>query len=282
MASNIYFQNATADQNLLNDINREIIQQAGIDVVYLPRTLVKEDTVLDEDVISKFDTKYDIEMYVKSTDNFGGADDAISKFGMAISDELILTVHAERFKFVTGMTTPKEGDLVWFPLAKELFEIKFVEDEQPFYQVGKYYVFDLTCEQFDYSGEKIDTGVAAIDQIESDNAYSIDILMTAGGLGTYTPNEQVYQGSTLATATAKAVVASWTPSTRKLRVYNIVGTFATDSFVTGNSSGSNWSVTSTDDQLLPNDGFADNKVLETEGDNILDFSEMDPWSEGDL
>ena len=94
MASNIYFQNATADQNLLNDINREIIQQAGIDVVYLPRTLVKEDTVLDEDVISKFDTKYDIEMYVKSTDNFGGADDAISKFGMAISDELILTVHA--------------------------------------------------------------------------------------------------------------------------------------------------------------------------------------------
>ena len=282
MASNIYFQNATADQNLLNDINREIIQPAGIDVVYLPRTLVKEDTVLDEDVISKFDTKYDIEMYVKSTDNFGGADDAISKFGMAISDELILTVHAERFKFVTGMTTPKEGDLVWFPLAKELFEIKFVEDEQPFYQVGKNYVFDLTCEQFDYSGEKIDTGVAAIDQIESDNAYSIDILMTAGGLGTYTPNEQVYQGSTLATATAKAVVASWTPSTRKLRVYNIVGTFATDSFVTGNSSGSNWSVTSTDDQLLPNDGFADNKVLETEGDNILDFSEMDPWSEGDL
>ena len=106
--------------------------------------------------------------------------------------------------------------------------------------------------------------------------------MTAGGLGTYTPNEQVYQGSTLATATAKAVVASWTPCTRKLRVYNIVGTFATDSFVTGNSSGSNWSVTSTDDQLLPNDGFADNKVLETEGDNILDFSEMDPWSEGDL
>jgi hypothetical protein len=282
MASNIYFQNATADQNLLNEINREVIQQAGIDVVYLPRTLVKEDLILDEDVLSTFDTKYDIEMYVKSSDNFGGADDAISKFGMTITDELILTVHAERFKFVTGTAVPKEGDLIWFPLSKGLFEIKFVEDEQPFYQVGKNYVFDLTCELFQYGGEKIDTGVAAIDQVEADNAYSIDILMTAGGLGTYTPNEQVYQGNTLATATAKAVVASWTASTRKLRVYNIVGTFASDSYVTGNTSAANWSVTSTDDQLLPNDGFSDNKILETDGDNILDFSEMDPWSEGDL
>ncbi len=282
MASNIYFQNATADQNLLNEINREVIQQAGIDVVYLPRTLVKEDLILDEDVLSTFDTKYDIEMYVKTSDNFGGADDSVSKFGLTITDELILTVHAERFEFVTGTAVPKEGDLIWFPLSKGLFEIKFVEDEQPFYQVGKNYVFDLTCELFQYGGEKIDTGVAAIDQVEADNAYSIDILMTAGGLGTYTPNEQVYQGNTLATATAKAVVASWTASTRKLRVYNIVGTFASDSYVTGNTSGANWSVTSTDDQLLPNDGFSDNKILETDGDNILDFSEMDPWSEGDL
>ena len=123
MASNIYFQNATADQNLLNDINREVIQQAGIDILYLPRILVKEDLVLGEDVISKFETNYQIEMYVKSNDNFGGANDEISKFGLTITDELILTVHAERFKFVTGTEIPKEGDLIWFPLSKGLFEI---------------------------------------------------------------------------------------------------------------------------------------------------------------
>jgi len=169
MASNIYFQNATADQSLLNDINREVIQQAGIDILYLPRILVKEDLILGEDVLSKFSTNYQIEMYVKSNDNFGGASDEISKFGLTITDELILTVHAERFKFVTGMDIPKEGDLIWFPLSKGLFEIKFVEDEQPFYQVGKNYVFDITCETFQYSNETFTTGKTYIDQLAADN-----------------------------------------------------------------------------------------------------------------
>ncbi len=282
MATNSYFQNSIKDQNLISELNRELIQQAGQDVMYMPRTLVKEDLILDEDVLSQFDVKYDIEMFIKTFDNFGGPDDTITKFGLDVNDELILTVHADRFQTVTGMDHPLEGDLIWFPLSQGLFEIKYVENEQPFYQVGKNYVFDLTCELFQYSGEKIDTGVAAIDQIESENAYSIDLLLAVGGLGTYTPNEPVYQGGTLATATAKAIVSSWTPGTRKLRVYNIVGTFATDTYVTGDTSGANWDLTSTDDQLLPTVPFADNKILETDGDSILDFSEMDPWSEGDL
>jgi hypothetical protein len=282
MATNSYFQNSIKDQNLISELNRELIQQAGQDVMYMPRTLVKEDLILDEDVLSQFDVKYDIEMFIKTFENFGGPDDSITKFGLDVNDELILTVHADRFQTVTGMDHPLEGDLIWFPLSQGLFEIKYVENEQPFYQVGKNYVFDLTCELFQYSGEKIDTGVAAIDQIESENAYSIDLLLAVGGLGTYTPNEPVYQGGTLATATAKAIVSSWTPGTRKLRVYNIVGTFATDTYVTGDTSGANWDLTSTDDQLLPTVPFADNKILETDGDSILDFSEMDPWSEGDL
>ncbi len=282
MATNSYFQNSTKDQNLISELNRELIQQAGQDVMYMPRTLVKEDLILDEDVLSQFDVKYDIEMFIKTFGNFGGPDDTITKFGLDVNDELILTVHADRFQTVTGMDHPLEGDLIWFPLSQGLFEIKYVENEQPFYQVGKNYVFDLTCEIFQYSGEKIDTGVAAIDQIESENAYSIDLLLAVGGLGTYTPNEPVYQGGTLATATAKAIVSSWTPGTRKLRVYNIVGTFATDTYVTGDTSGANWDLTSTDDQLLPTVPFAYNKILETDVDSILDFSEMDPWSEGDL
>ena len=282
MATNRYFQNSIKDQNLISELNRELIQQAGQDVMYMPRTLVKEDLILDEDVLSQFDVKYDIEMFIKTFDNFGGPDDTITKFGLDVNDELILTVHADRFQTVTGMDHPLEGDLIWFPLSQGLFEIKYVENEQPFYQVGKNYVFDLTCEIFQYSGEKIDTGVAAIDQIESENAYSIDLLLAVGGVGTYAPNEPVYQGGTLATATAKAIVSSWTPGTRKLRVYNIVGTFATDTYVTGDTSGANWDLTSTDDQLLPTVPFADNKILETDGDSILDFSEMDPWSEGDL
>jgi len=281
MATNIYFQNSITDQNLLNEINREVIQQAGIDVMYIPRTLVKEDLVLGEDVLSQFNTAYEIEMYVKSSDNFGGPDDAISRFGLDISDELILVVHAESFKFATNNTTPLEGDLIYFPLSKGLFEIKFVEDEQPFYQIGKNYVFELTCEVFQYGEEKIDTGTDA-DKVERENAYAVDLLLTAGGTGTYIIDEEVYQGANLAAATSKAIVVSWVVSTRTLRINNISGTFATGTNITGSDSSAVWSLTSYDDQLLPTTPYADNKIFETDGDSILDFSEMDPWSEGDL
>ena len=282
MATNIFFQNSITDQNLLNDINREVIQQAGIDVMYIPRTLVKEDLILNEDVISQFNTAYEIEMYVKSSDNFGGPDDAISRFGLDISDELILVVHAESFKFATNITTPVEGDLIYFPLSKGLFEINFVEDEQPFYQVGKNYVFELTCEVFQYGEVKIDTGTDA-DKVERENAYAVDLVLTAGGTGTYIIDEEVYQGANLAGATGKGIVAAWTSSTRTLRVNNIVGTFAISTNITGASSSAVWSqAAATDDQLLPTIPFADNKILETDGDAILDFSESDPFSEGDL
>ena len=282
MATNIYFQNSITDQNLVNGLHREVIQQAGIDVMYIPRTLVKEDLVLGEDVLSQFDTAYEIEMYVKSSDNFGGSDDAISKFGLDIRDELILIVHAESFKFATAMTLPLEGDLIYFPLSKGLFEIKFVEDEQPFYQVGKNYVFELTCELFQYSEEKIDTGTDA-DKVERETAYAVDLVLTAGGTGTYIVDEAVYQGANLAGATGKGIVAAWTSSTRTLRVNNIVGTFAISTNITGATSGAVWSqAAATDDQLLPTTPYADNKIFETDGDSILDFSEMDPWSEGDL
>ena len=281
MATNIYFQNSIPDQNLLNEIHREVIQQAGIDVMYIPRTLVKEDLILGEDVLSQFNTAYEIEMYVKSSDNFGGPDDAISKFGLDIRDELILVVHAESFKFATNNTTPLEGDLIYFPLSKGLFEIKFVEDEQPFYQVGKNYVFELTCEVFQYGEEKIDTGTDA-DKVERENAYAVDLLLTAGGTGTYIVDEEVYQGANLAAATSKAIVVSWVVSTRTLRINNISGTFATGTNITGNDSSAVWSLTSYDDQLLPTTPYADNKIFETDGDAILDFSESDPFSEGDL
>lgn len=282
MPSNIYFQNALADQNLLNEINREIIQQAGIDVMYLPRTLVKEDLVLNEDVLSKFSNAYQIEMYIKSSDNFGGPDDAISKFGLDIRDELILVVHADSFKFATDMAKPLEGDLVYFPLSKGLFEIKFVEHEQPFYQVGKNYVFELNCEVFQYGEEDIATGTAA-DKVERDNAYAVDLVLATGGSGDYAVDEIVYQGANLAGATGRGIVAAWTSSTRTLRVNNIVGTFAINTNITGDTSGAVWSQSAaTDDQELPTVKYADNKIFETDGDSVLDFTELDPWSEGDL
>ena len=282
MASNIYFQNALADQNLLNEINREVIQQAGIDVMYLPRTLVKEDLVMNEDVLSKFSNAYQIEMFVKSNEGFGGEGDLVSKFGLDIRDELILVAHVDSFKFATDMAKPLEGDLIYFPLSERTFEIKFVEHEQPFYQVGQNYVFEITCEVFQYGEEDIDTGTD-VDKVERENAYAIDLVLTAvGGSGNFIVDEEIYQGASLAAATAKGIVTSWDSANKTVRVNTVVGTFAAPKKVTGETSGAYYDQASVDDQALPTVPYADNKILETDGDNILDFTELDPWSEGDL
>ena len=282
MASNIYFQNSIADQNLLNEINREVIQQAGIDVMYLPRTLVKEDLVMNEDVLSKFTNAYQIEMFVKSNEGFGGEGDLVSKFGLDIRDELILVAHVDSFKFATDMAKPLEGDLIYFPLSERTFEIKFVEHEQPFYQVGQNYVFEITCEVFQYGEEDIDTGTD-VDKVERENAYAIDLVLTAtGGSGNFIVDEEIYQGASLAAATAKGIVASWDSATKTVRVNTVVGTFAAPKLVRGVTSGAYYDQATVDDQLLPTVPYADNKILETDGDSILDFTELDPWSEGDL
>ena len=282
MPTNLYFQNTTshAEQELINSLTSEVIQIHGLDVFYIPRTLVKEDVLLGEDVLSKFSTAYEIEMYLKTTEGFGGEGDLVSKFGLDVRDEVIFTVHKDRFELATDMSKPLEGDLVFLPISKGLFEIKFVEHEQPFYQAGKNYSFDITCELYQYSEEQLETGIADIDNIEREQSAAIDLIMTAGGSGTFSVDESVYQGASLAAATGKGVVVSWDSSTRALRVNDTSGTFAASTDVTGDVSGAVWSQASAADyQELPTTPFADNKEFETEGDSILDFSESNPFGE---
>lgn len=170
MAVNSYFNlqndlNHTNEQDLIHQLNAEAIQIHGIDVVYLPRTLQKEDTLFGEDVLSAFTTSYTIEMFIDSIQSFDGEGDLLQKFGMIVKDELNLTVATRRFTEVTTMAKPLEGDLIYFPLSKGLFEIKFVEDEQPFYPLGTLPTYKLRCELFDMSSEEFNTGITAIDNI---------------------------------------------------------------------------------------------------------------------
>ena len=182
---NHYFNNFTnsMEQNLVEDLIIESIRIYGIECLYIPRTLVKEDLLFGEDVLSKFDTAYPIEMYVKSVDGFEGDGTFLSKFGLEIRDQMILTMARRRFVeevYVDGSDTvgttdrPNEGDLIYFPLNNKLFEIKFVEHEAIFYQMGSLQTYDITCELFEYSHERLDTGVAVIDNIET--AQSGDML----------------------------------------------------------------------------------------------------------
>ena len=168
MPTNLYFQNVTshAEQELVNSLTSEVIQIHGMDVFYLPRTLVKEDLIMGEDVLSKFSTAYEIEMYLKTTEGFGGEGDLVSKFGLDVRDEVIFTVHKDRFELATDLTKPLEGDLVYLPISKGLFEIKFVEHEQPFYQQSALPVYKLSCTKWEYASERIDTGITDIDTVE--------------------------------------------------------------------------------------------------------------------
>jgi len=282
MATNLYFNNVTshAEQELINDLTSEVIQLHGMDVFYIPRTLIKEDPLLDEDVLSKFEVAYEIEMYIKGTEGFGGEGDLVSKFGLDVRDEVIFTVHKDRFELATTKPKPLEGDLIFLPMSKGLFEIKFVEHEQPFYQAGKNYSFDITCELFQYSEEQFEKGVPeVIRDIEREQSAAIDFVMTAGGSGSYTIDEEVYQGVSLAAATAKGTVVSWTTATRTLRANDTSGTFVAGESIYGDDSSAVWALTSYDDQALPTTPFADNVEFETEADSILDFSESNPFGE---
>lgn len=171
MAINPYFYNNTNEQNLVEDITVEIIKATGQDCLYVPREYLTIDRVFGEDPGSSFTTTYTIEMYLQSFKGFDGTD-IITQFGIEIKDKVSLVMARRRFKEEvtnknTAITRPREGDLIYFPTSKSLFEINFVEHENPFYPLGKLYSYLITAELFTYSYEKINTDIAALDSVSS-------------------------------------------------------------------------------------------------------------------
>ena len=171
MAINPYFYNNTNEQNLVEDITVEIIKATGQDCLYVPREYLTIDRVFGEDPGSSFTTTYTIEMYLQSFKGFDGTD-IITQFGIEIKDKVSLVMARRRFKEEvtnknTAITRPREGDLIYFPTSKSLFEINFVEHENPFYPLGKLYSYLITAELFTYSYEKIETDIAALDSVSS-------------------------------------------------------------------------------------------------------------------
>jgi hypothetical protein len=177
MALNTYFDQFTdtAEQDLAEDLIVESIEIHGHNVYYVPKTLVNFDGVYGEDDLSEYNSAYQIEMYIKNVDGFGGMGDLMTKVGFQINDSMNLTVARRTFgELVTAeepaRTRPLEGDLIFFPLNQKLFQIRFVEHEAAFYQFGALYTWDLSIELFEYSGERLNTGIAAIDNIERDHS----------------------------------------------------------------------------------------------------------------
>lgn len=175
MALNPFFKQGTSgEQNLIQQLVNEQLRMYGVDVYYIPRKYLKTNTIIKEVIQSKFDDAYPIEAYVENYDGYEGQGTLLSKFGIQNQDDLTLTISKERFEsYISPLlknetnirlsTRPKEGDLIYFPLGDRLFEIKFVEHEQPFYQLQKTYVYTLKCELFRPEDEVLDTNVEEID-----------------------------------------------------------------------------------------------------------------------
>ncbi len=177
MATNSFFQNYDFfnEQQLIDDLVIESIQIYGVDTWYITRSLTSLDNIMNEDRLSVFDAAYQMEMYVKSVDGFQGEGDFLSKFGLQIRDQATFTVAMRTFeRFATRrrptLIRPKEGDLVYMPMNRKFFKVMFVEHESVFYQNGALQVFDLKCELFEYSNERFETGVDAIDTAYADYA----------------------------------------------------------------------------------------------------------------
>lgn len=173
MAVSQYFNHIThlGEQNLIEDNVIESIKNTGMDVKYIIRENVSVDYLFKEDLDTQFSDFGVIEALLLDYDSFGGDGDLFNDFGLEVNDTLRLDISKKRFKEeFPEFLHPREGDLIFFPLNKALFEIKFVEKESTFYQAGKLYVYELRCELFEFGDEGFVTGDDEIDDL----AFDID------------------------------------------------------------------------------------------------------------
>lgn len=275
-----YYQGDSGEQDLYQDLVDEQIKLFGTDIYYLPRTLLNENT-LDDIIYSKFEEQFKIEMYLQNVEGFGQSE-FISKFGLKVTDEIKFIVSQRRWiqeataNDYKSIIRPLEGDLLFFPLTKDLYEIKFVEVEAVFHQFGKLQFYQITAEIYEMGNESIDTGIADIDLIENILTPAIDIVMVSGsGIVPYEVGE-IVTGS-VSGVTAK--VSSWNSETNTLRVITRDGTFVEDEMLVGSESEADWVVESFRTQEDPNTDYDQNKYIQDESDGILDFSEKNPFGE---
>ena len=304
MPRNVYFSQAVkSEQNLYEDLIIESLKIFGQDVYYIPRTLVNRDNIMGEDIGSKFDDAYLIEAYIENVDGFEGAGDLYNKFGLEIRDEATFIISRRQWNSLVGFWNneledpkPQEGDLLFMPMSNTFFEIMFVEDEQPFYQLSNLPVFKLQCSLFEYNDEQFETGVSEIDAKEITNAQQTQIDLTVTGGNHFTQGEIVTQ--VISTDPAISVYGEVQTVTKtsdiaaSISVSNIGVTGSTeakDFFVsptvglTGSESNNTCFITKvydiTDSESFPADDQAKNYEFEVAADNFIDFTESNPFGD---
>ena len=301
MPTNVYFSHGTRnEQYLIEDLIIESLKIYGQEFFYIPRKLVSKDNILGEDRLSEFKAAFPIEMYFENIDSFDGQGQFIQKFGLMVEQSATLVVARRRWDQLVGrfnITTiperPCEGDLIYFPLSKGLFEIKFVKHQDPFYQLGKLYVYKLQVELFQYSSERIDTGVAEVDAFESLKTFSTNttrnitgmvtsITVTNGGSGYTSAPTVVFESSSGYGAEATAVLGTGSNSDKVIAVNVTSGGTRYQippivSFTGGGGAGAEATAV-IDIDIDKVESYGDNNSFKQEANDIV-FNENNPFGE---
>jgi hypothetical protein len=308
MATNPFFnQKFPAEQNLIEDLTVETIRMMGQDMIYVPREMINEDKIFGEAGKYKFKDAFPIEMYIESVNGFEGQEDIMSKFGIQVKDKVTLIVARKRFEKEvsekrTDIKRPREGDLIYFPLSNGLFEINFTEHENPFYVLGKLYVYKLTCELFTYDHSIMDTGVTEIDDLEDEShRKTVEMILTGiTGISAVSFYEgetagqyNIVQGQTGVvgnTVLAQGTVVNYDASSKRLSI-TTDDTFITTqtTIIKGMDSNARWYLLglTASNTLIPKnavteENYGDNDItsLKAKKDDIISYCETDPFSEG--
>ena len=307
MATSVYFSGAVkSEQDLYEDLVTESIKIFGQDVVYLPREQVSEDDLLNE-VVNQYTQAFPVEMYLENVDGFEGDGNLLGKFGLEVRDQGTFVVTRRRWEAaVGGLATgvgsrlkPAEGDLLYMTMTGRLFEIKYVEPKSPFYQLQKLPSYTLTAELFEYNDQHFDTGWDEIDAVEWDNATSYSYLVNLDTA--YEPGELVTQWTGVNDSAGDPIniegyVSGWEGELKRVTIVtphqssNGDGTFmsfsvqaAANRALVGTESGTTSQITidqsGTIKTFYNQDVFADNDEFEVAGDDVIDFTESNPFGD---
>jgi len=309
MPRNVYFSQAVkSEQNLYEDLIIESLKIYGQDVYYIPRTLVNRDDILNEDPASKFDDAYLLEMYIENTEGFEGSGDLYSKFGLEIRDECTFIVSRRRWETRVGIFSdnvidprPQEGDLIFLPMTNSFFEISYVEDDQPFYQLSNLPVYRMQCSLFEYNDEDFDTGIVEVDDKSSQSAYQLAMDITITGGNHFEVGEIVEQTLTAADGDTPAVKVFGEVLQRTkisdvlLKIWvghigasgtTVAKDFSVNGTITGRTNSYTGTIatiysdlTDTTEQAWATDGAAQNVDFEIDADGFIDFSESNPFGD---
>ena len=303
MTTNVYFTNGTrSEQYLVEDLIIESLRIYGQQMYYIPRQLVSKDEILGEDRLSEFKNSFLIEMYFENIDSYAGQGAFIQKFGLMMEQSATLVVARRRWEQFVGRygvnivpNRPNEGDLIYFPLTNSLFEIKFVAHQDPFYQLGKLYVYKLQVELFQYSSERIDTGIKEIDAFESLKTFStnttrnpygevVSVTMTNQGSGYTSAPTVTFASSSGNGAAGTAVLGTGATAGKVIGVTITAGgekyqTAPVVSFSGGDGSGATATATIQAD-IDKTESYGDNNKFKTQAADVL-FSVTNPFGEVD-